>query len=207
KQHHTCEFRRCLIVDKHGVLSCKCSAPFPLSEDATVDENGQWRMVRLYEYLNGWIPALAVCGRCNHDGKLLTNGEETRNIGYYIFNYALKKQGKNFNLSAIFAKGRAYHEENNQYRDSLQESQRLLLFRLCHAVNREQELAAPMVISYLMGWDDIYRSHHYTAIYWSSFMGALFKAFPDLQQVNQDNAGISQIEERLALKYTFRTCN
>ncbi|KAJ3912168.1 hypothetical protein F5877DRAFT_85107 [Lentinula edodes] len=95
-------------------------------------------------------------------------------------------------MSAIFAKGHAYHEENNQYRDSLQEDQRLLLFRLCHAVNREQELAAPMVISYLMGWDDIYRSHHYTVIYWASFMGALFKAFPVLRPTKSTHVRVQE---------------
>jgi len=47
-------------------------------------------------------------------------------------------------------------------------------------INREQELAAPMVMSYLMGWGDTYRSHHYTPIYWSSFVSSLLKVFPEL---------------------------
>ena len=29
-----------------------------------------------------------------------------------------------------------------------------MLFRIMNAVNREQELATPMVIAYLMGWGD-----------------------------------------------------
>jgi hypothetical protein len=37
-----------------------------------------------------------------------------------------------------------------------------------------------MVMSYLMGWGDIYHSHHYTAIFWSSFTGAILREFPDL---------------------------
>jgi len=31
-----------------------------------------------------------------------------------------------------------------------------MLFRLVNTVNHEQELAAPMVMSYLMGWGDTY---------------------------------------------------
>ena len=77
-------------------------------------------------------------------------------------------------------KGYAYHTNHSEYIDNLRDKQQLLIFRLVHAINREQELAAVMVISYLMGWGDVYRSHHYTYVYWSSFVGALLKAFPEL---------------------------
>ena len=56
-----------------------------------------------------------------------------------------------------------------------------MIFRLVHAINREQELAEPMVISYLMNWGDTYRSHHYSPIYWSSFVNILLKKFPLLK--------------------------
>lgn len=78
------------------------------------------------------------------------------------------------------AKGYAFHEQRSSKADSLRDEQRLLIFRLVHTINREQELAAPMVMSYLMGWGDIYRSHHYTPIFWSSFTSALLKIFPEL---------------------------
>ena len=82
------------------------------------------------------------------------------------------------------AQGYLYHLEHPipEYMDQLQDNHRLLLFQLVHAINHEQELAAPMVVSYLMGWGDVYRSHAYTVVYWSSFMGALFKAFPYLRR-------------------------
>lgn len=69
----------------------------------------------------------------------------------------------------------------DSYIRSLREQQRLLLFRVVHAINREQELAAPMVISYLMGWGDVKRSHHYVPVYWSSFARAIQHAFPSLR--------------------------
>lgn len=39
-----------------------------------------------------------------------------------------------------------------------------------------------MVMSFLMGWGDVYQSHHYTSVYWSSFISTLIKAHPDLLQ-------------------------
>jgi len=64
----------------------------------------------------------------------------------------------------------------------MQSTQHLLLFRLVNAINREQELVAPMVVSYLMGFGEVYRSHHYSPIYWSSFVHFLYKYCPDLRR-------------------------
>ena len=129
--------------------------------------------------MNGWNPALSVNLRCNNDIKLLTNTCDTMNITYYITSYQTKKQGRNFNMSAVLTKGYAFHCQR-PYVETLQDQQRLLLFCLVHAINREQELAAPMVMSYLMGWGDTYCSHHYSPIYWSSFVGQLLRVHPQL---------------------------
>ena len=59
----------------------------------------------------------------------------------------------------------------------------LLLFCLVNSINCQQEIAAPMVISYLMGWGDTYHSHHYILIYWSTFVNCLFMKFPELRPV------------------------
>jgi len=130
--------------------------------------------------MNTWVPALTVNLRCNNDIKLLSNSHETMNVTFYITSYQTKKQGRNYNMSAILAKGFAYHIRCTSYSESLQDQQRLMLFRLVNTVNREQELAAPMVMLYLMGWGDTYRSHRYMPIYWSSFVGRLLGEFPCL---------------------------
>ncbi|KAK6977805.1 hypothetical protein R3P38DRAFT_2574225 [Favolaschia claudopus] len=189
EQVHSCQVRRCLIVSKSGGLRCKRRAPFTCHEKDFIDEGGNWGQRRVYEFMNGWIPGILVNVRCNNDAKLLTNGRDTMNTTFYVAGYAAKPQQMNYNISAVLAKGYAVHltrlaQGNNTLQaevDSLRDQQRLLLFRLVHAINREQELGAPMVISYLMGWGDTYCSHHYTAIYWSSFVGALLKAFPLLR--------------------------
>jgi hypothetical protein len=181
EQIHTCKPRRCLVFKK-GQLVCKRRAPFQLSDDNFVTETGLCGPKRLYGYVNAWSPAILLNARCNNDIKFLTNGGDTKNITFYVTSYAAKKQGKNHNISAIMAQGFAYHLDHPKpgYVDDLKDQHRLLLFRLVHTMNREQELAAPMVISYLMGWGDVFRSHTYAPIYWSSVTGSLYKIFPGL---------------------------
>ncbi|THG93269.1 hypothetical protein EW026_g7927 [Hermanssonia centrifuga] len=181
-QVHTCQMRQCLQFDKQGKLVCKRKAPWATANEDFVDESGQWGAKRLYAYVNGWNPSILLYARCNNDCKLLTNGRDTKNLSYYVTSYAAKKQGRGFSMSAILAQGYAYHVQHPRadYVDSLRDTQRLLIFRLVHSINREQELSGAMVMSYLMGWGDVYRSHQYTAVFWSSFVSALTKAFPDV---------------------------
>ncbi len=183
EQVHTCKVKRCLRYAKGGQLKCKRRAPFERAEEDYIKPDGRWGPKRLYRYMNGWIPAVLVHARCNNDGKLLTNGADTKNITFYVSSYAGKKQGKNHNMSAILADGYAYDQTHQRaaYLHDLREQQRLLMFRLINSINREQELAAPMVISYLMGWGDMKTSHSYCPLYWSSFMAALFKVHPGLR--------------------------
>lgn len=184
QQVHTCKIGRCLRYDKKGSLTCKRRAPFETSPEDYVTPEGRWGQKRLYSYMNGWIPAVLVHGRCNNDGKLLTNGSDTKNITFYVSSYAGKKQAKNHNLSAVIADGFAYHEAHPkpEYIANLREQHRLLLFRLVNSINREQELAGPMVVSYLMGWHDVKTSHTYTPLFWSSFVSALFRGYPSISR-------------------------
>lgn len=188
QQVHTCDMNRCLVPMRNGRYRCKRRAPFDLSPEDTVDERGSWKSKRTYPYLNGWMPAVLHNVRCNNDVKLLTNGADTKNCSFYITSYAAKKQQKHHNMSAIMSKGYAYHMDRSAYLQSLQDQQRLLLFRLVHTINREQEIAAPMVMSYLMGWGDCYHSHHYTVVYWGSFVGAILGAFPGILDADKSQS-------------------
>lgn len=184
KQVHTCEYHRCLVPDGKGGFKCKRRAPFEKSEEYVVHPDGRWSVRRVFLYFNTWVRSLCAHVRCNNDGKLLTNGGDTSNITFYATTYQTKKQGKNYNVSAVMVKGYEYHlerEDSNGYVDEVRDRQRLMLFRVINAINREQELAAPMVIGYLMGWGDCIRSHHYSPIYWSSFVHHLLKSFPELR--------------------------
>jgi len=93
--------------------------------------------------------------------QLCANATESNNITYYILMYIAKKQGKSYNASALLAKGLLYHfNDEDAYIMDIRERSRLLLFRS------------------LMGWGDVYRSHHYVPVYWPSFVAALFLRLP-----------------------------
>ena len=119
KNLHTCAPRRCLIPSKQGGLVCRRRAPFERSDDDFINEDGKWGPKRLYEFMNAWCPALSINLCCNNDIKLLTNARDTMNITYYITSYQTKKQGRNYNMSAVLAKGFAYHTKQTMYLESL----------------------------------------------------------------------------------------
>lgn len=180
QQVHICQENRCLQLDKSGILKCKRRAPWETANKAFINEDGTWCPRRIFPYFTGWSPIVSVCNHCNNDIKLITNGISTKKVTFYICCYSAKKQGKSYNASALLAENLLHHFESSDYRNNLLERNRLLLFRCLHALNREQEVSAPMVMSLLMGWGDIYLSHQYAPIYWNSFIGYLYKRYPDL---------------------------
>lgn len=50
------------------------------------------------------------CIRANHDAKLIMNGAETCVLVLYTTNYAIKKQNRSSNASALIAKRLAFHQ-------------------------------------------------------------------------------------------------
>ncbi|KAJ3559149.1 hypothetical protein NM688_g520 [Phlebia brevispora] len=82
----------------------------------------------------------------------------------------------------------AYHLQHPvpEYLENVREQQRLMLFRLTQAMSLHQVLAEPMVMSHLMGWSDVKRSHRYTPLFWSAFTSVLVACFPDLIDVGCD---------------------
>jgi len=181
KQVHTCTPATCLRLDRYGKLACKRHAPWSISQEVVVNDDGTYLLERLYAYINGWIRAICMNLRCNCDGKLLTNGDLTRGITYYVTMYLTKKQGRTFNASALWARALAYHFQASVQQEDLQERQRKLLFRAVNVLNREQEIAAPLVMAYLLGNGDVYRSHQYVSIYTSSLFNAIQQTWPELR--------------------------
>ena len=167
-----------------------------MSGEYEVDDKGNCQIQQTYEYVNAWAPHFAINLRCNNDIKFLMNGSDTRNLTFYASMYQTKKQGKNYNMSAVMTKGYEYHtnqlgRSGTQIHD-LRNNQRLLIFQIVHTMNREQELAGPMVVAYLMGWGDVIHSHHYSNVYWSTFTRTLLSAFPELRTRTSENERVTQ---------------
>ena len=177
-QTHQCGLGCMKLVNTKFV--CKRKAPFPLAQDDWVESDGNWGPKRSYGYLNNWNPEILQCIRANHDMKLITNGMETKDIAWYITHYVTKKRKASTNVSALLANTLVSHKRDQNRTFDLSQINKKLLQRCANTLSRQQELSAPEVISYLMGWGDRYVSHHFVTIHWYSVMSLLKTAYPEL---------------------------
>ena len=145
-----------------------------------MDEHGDWGPKRRYGFLNNFCPSLIQTLRANHDIKLITNGVSTKNLAWYISKYATKPQDLSTNTSALLAKTYAFPPNHNTRTPELSRLNKNLLQRCANTLSREQELSAPQVVSYLMGWGDRFISHHFETIHWYAVVTLLKKCYPVL---------------------------
>lgn len=181
KQIHKCVVGKCLRYDKHGKLTCKRRAPWELSNDDSVDADGTYRTKRLLGFLNNYCPALAQMIKCNNDIKILLHGCETKHLIFYLTKYMAKPEGRTHNVLSLLTDGLMSHYLEDPNVKELKKSQSDLILRAVNVLNREQEVPAPLVVTYLMGWGDVYRSHQYAIIYWGSFISYIYRVFPGLK--------------------------
>ena len=179
-QVHKCG-QACMKITPRGFV-CKRHAPFPLAEEAWIDENGNWGPKRTYGYFNNWNLSILQAFRSNHDIKLITNGLQTNHIAWYITHYVAKKQKHSSNTSALLAKTFAFHHADPNCSTNLSAINKKLIQQCTNSLTREQELSSAQVISYIMGWGDRFISHHFEAIYWYLVIDLLKKTFPVLDE-------------------------
>lgn len=179
-QFHVCSVQSCLRTIK-GRTVCKRRAPFETSPTAFILENGLWGPKRLSGYMNNWIPAITQSGRCNNDGKLVTNAGETLGIAFYITNYNSKGRDTSSNVSALLAKRIAIHQKQERYNSDCFLVNKRLVQRCANTLSRDQAFSGPEIVNYLMGWGDRFISHRYVPIYWDSAVYQLKHAFPELR--------------------------
>ena len=180
-QVHVCKTSTCLRRNKKGDLCCKRRAPWPLCEKTVVHATGVLDMRRSYSFLNGYSPAILVCLRCNNDIKVVIYGRDTRNIARYLTNYQSKDPSKTYNMSALLGSALAYHQSHLPQSRSLQDQNRLLIYRCFNVLNRQAELSGPQVMSYLMDWGDRFTSHQYVSVYWNQLANTIKRSFPEFQ--------------------------
>ncbi|KIO12199.1 hypothetical protein M404DRAFT_95464, partial [Pisolithus tinctorius Marx 270] len=177
QQLHTCTWATCLRATCDGLV-CKRRAPWPLSDEDYIDERGNWGPRHMHGYINAYCPALLMMMRCNNNLKINTNSADTKDIAFYITAYATKKQKKSHNLSALMASALPYHINNPKY-DDVRECNRLLIYCCINVINRKAELPGPQVVSYLMGYGDMFTSHHYAVLYTGPLFSTLKGLFPE----------------------------
>lgn len=105
---------------------------------------------------NPWIHSYAC--RCNGDIKLIPFGPDTKNIAAYIVNYATKKQGRAYNISALMST--VMERATKHTTPEIKRGANALLVSLANSMNSRQEIGAPMVIATMMGWAPRIASHN-----------------------------------------------
>ncbi len=179
-QVHQCS-QSCMKFSNRQLV-CKRRAPFPLANEDWIGEDGQWGPKRTYGYLNNWCPAILQSIWANHDIKLITNGMETKDIAWYITHYVAKKQNDSTNISTLLVKTFAFHHAAKNQLTDLSAINKKLVQQCGNSLSHQQELSAPEVVAYLMGWGDCFISHHFQIIHWNSIVQLLKKTFPVLRQ-------------------------
>lgn len=178
-QYHKCTTAACLKVVK-SKLVCKRRAPFDIAIKDWVDEEGNWGPKRWCEFLNSWNPTILRSIRSNHDIKLVMSGKETSTITYYITHYATKKQERSTNVSALLADSLAFTQTKQRNIKDIKRYNKLLIQRCANSLQHYREFSAPEVVSYIMGWPEVYESHHYVTLFWDSVVECLKKQYPGL---------------------------
>ncbi|TFK58408.1 hypothetical protein BDN72DRAFT_782129, partial [Pluteus cervinus] len=180
-QVHQCTLSTCLR-ELRGKLKCKRRAPFPLARTDWVDEAGNCGPKRIYGYVNNFNEFLMLAICANHDLKLVTNGEDTRDLAWYMSNYALKNCRASNNISSLLAVRLLFEEKHNHpYQQKCRDTNARLLTQCVNTLSRQQELSRPEVVSLLMGWGDHFLSHRYVPIFLNGIAGFLKRSFPHIR--------------------------
>ncbi|KAF8425808.1 hypothetical protein L210DRAFT_3615050 [Boletus edulis BED1] len=157
QQVHTCTKSACLRYNTRGQLTCKRRAPWPLSGGDSIDSQGNYTPRRTVPYIHTFCPSISVAICCSSDIQVLTNGRDAKDATFL------------------------YHQGDSEHMQNVTDRNRMLIFRCQRSINRQMELSAPQVISYLMKRGDGTRSHHYVPLYWSSLRSALLSVYDELR--------------------------
>ena len=178
-QVHQCG-QACMKL-RNSQMVCKRKAPFELADEAWINDRGDWGPRRTYPYLNNWNPSILQCVHANHDIKLITNGKDMKDITWYISDYSTKGTKKSSNISALLAKTFIYHRWDSEQNSELTQINKQLIQQCRNTLSQDQELSAPEVVNYLMGWGDRFISHHFETIHWQSAHNLLLQTYLILQ--------------------------
>jgi hypothetical protein len=187
-QVHVHSGQGCLSMGSKGNLKCKRHAPWDLADIEKVDENGKWSPKRTCGMLNNWNNIVLLATRANNDIKMLTNGSDTRDVSWYTTKYAVKRQAKSCNMSALLARKLAYNRTGSEETNSNRQANKRLIAQCVYTLSRDQELSSQQVVSYIMGWGDRYLSHCHVPIYWTAVISELRKRFPSMESNSEEKS-------------------
>lgn len=132
----------------------------------------------VYRILNGMInnynPDMIEVLRNNMDIKFIGSGVSAKGILYYITDYITKSPLKMDAAYAALQRAiKALEAGTPDKSNSSLENARIVLIKCANQMISKQQLSAPQVASYLMGYGDCYTNHTFRSLYWPAFDGFL----------------------------------
>jgi hypothetical protein len=119
--------------------------------------------------VNNFNATILQTMRCNMNIKFIGSGPAAKAILYYITDYITKMELKTNVAFAALELAVTKLGVFNPTDDSLTVHAKQMLQKCAHTTISCQEVAAQMVATYLMNWDDHFTSYKYRKLYWTSF--------------------------------------
>ena len=169
---HTC------TCYKYGSCDCRFKFPRPVVELSHIDENGVIFLRRRpgNECVNNYNDITSSLVRSNMDIKLLSNGQDSKALSFYITDYITKQAMKSHNafpviLAAVETLESAmYPMQNDPMLTPAQQASRNLIVRCLNKLTTHNEKSGQEVSTILLGLPLHYTSHTFKKIYLGACM-------------------------------------
>ncbi len=148
---------------------CRMRMPRKIENTSSIDiESGEIRLKRLHETINNFNEYIISACRSNMDIKYIFSGSDAKALVYYITDYVTKSSlsfHDTFSLVLKAIQSLEKYKLPDNINMSAEEKSRRLVLRCYNTLASQQELSAPQVASYLMGWSDHYTTHEFANIF------------------------------------------
>ena len=170
---------------------CRMRMPRKLENVSFIDvESGEIRLKRLHETINNFNEYIISACRSNMDIKYIFSGSDAKALVYYITDYVTKSNLSFHDTFSLVLKAVQSFEKYNVLDSnnmSAEEKSRKLVLRCYNTLASQQELSAPQVASYLMGWSDHYTTHEFANLFLIGIENYLQAALIEAQTKQQQD--------------------
>ncbi|KAI1796031.1 hypothetical protein LXA43DRAFT_880859, partial [Ganoderma leucocontextum] len=156
-------------------------------------QTGTITLQHLDGLVNNYNPTVLEAMHCNMDIKFIGSGEDAKALIYYITDYVTKSPLKAHVSYAALEQALKNFHASNQGEESKADVAKRLLRKCAFSLTSNQELSAPQVAAFLLGYDDFYTSDDYANLYWTSFERLLERQLP-----NPDDPDLEDVPDATA---------
>ena len=141
-------------------------------------ESGELTLRKLDGMVANFNSTMLRAIRCNMDIKFIGCGSDAKAVIYYITDYISKSQLKAHVAYATLELAVKKLAQYDPADDDVAVAGKKLLIKCANAMIGLQELSAPQVSSYLLGFEDHFTSHAFKQLFWKSFESHLNRELP-----------------------------